>query len=170
MKREELEDKIQDLIDHKLSERDAENIKQQIKGDEYLTLYYNTLKEIDAGLHHIEPALPSEQFTKGVMSRLHESRSGSIDLKSFLVFIGILVCIALGVVYAPEFSVPDISPVNEQLNIPAGDQLKVNLPGLNLPSSEILLNSFYFGILFLALIYLDRVILKPLFRGRKYSV
>lgn len=170
MTREQLEDKVQDLIDNKLSVSEAEDIKREIKGDEDLSLYYTTMKEVDSALHHIEPALPSEKFTDGVMDRLHEPKTKTIDLKSLLVFIGIIICIALGVIYSPQFSVPDISPVNEQLNMPVGEQLNVTLPGLDLPSSEILLNSFYFGILFLALVYFDRVILKPLFRGRKFSV
>ncbi|MGK7391995.1 MAG: hypothetical protein ACNS60_16710 [Candidatus Cyclobacteriaceae bacterium M2_1C_046] len=169
MTREQLEDKVQDLIDNKLSVSEAEDIKRQIKGDEYLSLYYTTLKELDAALHHIEPALPSEKFTDRVMSRLHEPKPKTIDLRSLLVFIGIIICIALGVIYAPQFSVPDISPVNEQLNMPVGEKVNVTLPGLNLPSSEIFLNTFYFGILFLALIYFDRVILRPLFKSIKYS-
>ena len=170
MKRENIENKIQDLVDQKLPASEAEEIKSEIAKDEYLTLFYNALLEVDATLQHAEPALPSDTFTSKVMNRLHEPRKKPIDLRYLWVFIGILVCVILGVIYAPEFSLPNVTPVNEQLNLPIGDKVNVTFPGFEIPSMEVILNTFYFGILLLALIYFDRVILKSLFKGRKFSV
>lgn len=170
MTREQIEEKIQELVDGKLPSAEVDEIKNKMKEDEYLLLFYNTLKDVDKELHHIEPALPSENFTQNVMSRLHEPGIKPIDLRSLWIFIGILICVALGIIYSPQanFTIPDISPMTKE--IPMAENLKITLPGLDLPSSQILLNGFYFCLLILALLYLDRAIFKPFFRDRKYSI
>ena len=165
MKREIIEEKIQDLIDGKLSNQEAVMILDEVNKDEYLKMFYTTLKEIDASLQTVTAEEPSAGFTDKVMKGLHKPKTSPFDFRSLYIFIGLIICAAVGLIYASQanLSMPELAPVNTEINVLKG--VEINLPGINLPSSEIFLNAFYFGLLFMSLIYFDRVILRQLFRS-----
>lgn len=167
--REKIEEKIQDMIDGNLSQEEAAQVQKQIKEDEYLTLFYSTLKQVDSSLHDIPLLHPSGQFTSNVMQSLHRPRVKAFDLRSLLIFIGLIICAAVGLMYASQanIKIPNVSGISTE--IPMADQMRLDLPTIDLPSSEVMLNVFYFGILFLALIYLDRVILRQLFKTKRFT-
>lgn len=167
--RENIEEKIQDLIDGNLSQEEAFHVRKQIDKDEHLRLFYNTLKQVDGSLHEISLFHPSGEFTQKVMLALHRPQVKPFDVRSLMIFIGLMICAAVGLMYASQanIEIPDLSPISTE--IPMADRIMINIPAIDLPSSELLLNAFYFGILFLALIYLDRVILRQLFRSKRFS-
>ena len=163
MKREDIEDKIQDLIDGRLSGEEVEVVRAEIAKDKDLTLYYNTLKEVDLSLQTLDLAHPSEEFTAHVMHALYRSKSRSFDIRSILILIGLIICATAGLIFSSQVNLklPSISPVSTEVTLL--EKVQVNLPQIVLPPSEMMLNALYFGLLFMALIYFDKVILSRFF-------
>lgn len=171
MKRENIEENIQDLIDGRLSNQEAEAVRMKIAEDEYLRLFYNTLKEVDLSLQNSALSHPSEEFTDNVMQALYQPKPRSvIDFKSVLILLALIVCATVGLVYSSHvnLSLPQISPVSTEITLL--EKVQINLPKIVLPPSEILLNGLYFGLLFMALLYFDRIILRQIFSNRYRGV
>jgi hypothetical protein len=169
MRRENIEEKIQDLIDGRLSKKDAEAVRAHIAKDEYLRLFYQSLKEVDMSLQRSALSHPSEGFTDNVMQSLYRPKPHSIDFKSVLILLGLVICATVGLVYSSRVNLPlpEISPLITKITFL--EKVQISLPKIVLPPPEFFLNTLYFGLLFLALIYFDRVILKQFFRN-KYRV
>lgn len=166
--KEEIKLKIQELIDGTLPERERHYVLEAIDKDAGLASYYNLMKEIDHSLSDLDLHHPSGEFTPKVMSSLHCPQAKRFDIRSLLIFFGLIICAAVGLLYSSQASLelPGMAPV--ETNLPVVDE--ITIPGFTLPDAEVILTSFYFGILFLALIYLDRVILRQIFKSNRYGI
>jgi hypothetical protein len=170
MEREILEEKIQDLIDGRLSDTEAKAIHMQMDQDEDLMLFYNALKEVNSLLQESVLANPSEKFTENVMQGLYQPIQKYSYLRSSLIFVGLVIFATVGLLYTSQISAafPKLAPLNTDFTIL--EKIQINLPAINLPSYEIFFNSIYFGLLFIALFVFDQMILKQLFRNNRYNV
>lgn len=170
MEREILEEKIQDLIDGRLSDTEAKAVHMQMAKDEELMLFYNALKEVNSSLQDAVVSSPSHKFTENVMKGVCQPVKSYSYLRSSLLFVGLVIFATVGLLYTSQFgyTFPKLAPLRTDFTIL--QNIRINLPVINLPSYEVFFNVIYVGLLFIALFVFDQMILKQLFRKNRYNV
>lgn len=163
-----LEDKLLAYIDGTLDDAETAQVRELLQRDLTSKERYDELLAADNLLHQFAfSEQPSPAFTNTVMSRLHEMPKRSSIRVSIILLVGILtgVGIVAGFVSVGLFdgamTVFDINHLNEFQDY----KIPVTLPTVPF-DAKILMNGILLFNVFLALIILDRTVLKPFFRKR----
>lgn len=169
--------KLFDLIEGKITGSEAEELKDQINNDKDLKRRFELLGELDTELREFSTLKPPSGFPDKVMRNLYNVKyktatsNNLFGKKNILTFIGILAGIAVGI-YILSTGLMN-TEFFQGLNIPSfeiSDQ-QVNLQPLNnLLDGNFLFKAFLFFDLILAILLLDRLVFKPLFKGKKRAM
>ena len=161
-----MEDKLLDYLDGRLSADEIQNLENQMVNDEALRTRMEELRTIDITLKELKVEQPSWNFTDRVMAALDQStldkrvsiKNGLLLLSGILIVIGIAsLLVSTGVFDGSQtvINLGDLKFSREYIKVPA-----FTIQG------KLMINVIIFLNVALALIVLDRVILKPFFKRR----
>ena len=166
-----IDDQLLDYLDDVLSPGERSIVEQLVAGND---LFKQRLQELKAIHHLLEGALPEEpakNFTTSVMSRLDESplKSGFSIMNGVFLLSGIVIAIGIGA-WLLAAGVFDQARTMVDLNqIPLSQEyINYTLPALSI-DGKLVINMMIILNLALALIVLDRMILKPIFQRRIHT-
>ena len=105
-------------------------------------------------------------FSKNVMQALDEKATRRFPRNGLILLLGVLVALTF-ITLLLSGSNLDLSVFNQLIpqNISLGDT-RVDLPTVTPVNTKLIINGVLFANLFLALLLMERVILRPYFRGR----
>ena len=158
-----------DYIDGSLSAEQAARVKEALN-DPGIAERLRELEQIDQLLHIQLLETPSKNFTSKVMANLYKpiaDRPYYSRKNGFIVLTLALLTVIAGSLFMTE-SVVTIDLFNSvdlnQYNAP------IEMPEINMPEAvnlKILTDGLLFTMVILALLLLDRVVLRPFFRSRR---
>ena len=162
------EDKLLDYIDGRLSPAEIQRLEQQLHIDESLKSRLEELRSVDHSLRLFTADQPSKNFTQRVMDKLdqHPLRSGLAIRNSIFLLAGVLVAAGIAVLLlsAGVFDGTNTTINLNQLELPK-KYINEPLPSFSL-NGKLLVNIIVFLNVAIALIVLDRTVLKPFFQKR----
>lgn len=167
----EKEEQLLRYLDGELDVQTSQSLEVEMQHSELLSTRLEELRMVQLVLlQKARLEIPSKNFTQKVMSGLDAKPSTSIltPRKGLLLFIGSIVAsgIALALLSAGVFDAPTAPLVLDSPVKP--DWLKV--PSVSIPlNGKILVNGILILNLALALVLLDRTVLKPIFQRRLSS-
>ena len=169
MKREALENLLQDYLDGNLNEEQTQRIENALAGSETLRNRLEILKIIENSLHQDELLQPSSQFTQKVMSNLHQVPVAPMmtPRNGLILLVGVLVVIvaSASLIDTGIFNALNGLLTFDQLTLPSGIATP-SLPAIPF-SGKWVVNTIIALNLGLAFLILDKTILKPFFKGRR---
>jgi len=165
------DDIILQYIDGTLGDEEKKAFEYRLASDVKLKERFRELQAMDQMLMEKGIDFPSSNFTQKVMANLHQYpiQVGSVMNKTLLLLAGIIVLVGVGVAFVTTglfdstqtvIDVNAIEPINQYVDKP--------LPSIPFDGKQFL-NAVIFINLIIALIVLDRTILKPLFQKRTQS-
>jgi anti-sigma factor RsiW len=164
---QQLEDTLLDYLDGKLDQLQRETFEQALKTNTALQDRLEELKKTDLALRELTADYPSKNFTATVMSRLDQypSRAGLSIRNGILLLSGILAVMAIAVflLWTGAFDHPSNLDLNNVSLVQR--YIKQSLPSIPV-DGKIMVNVIVLLNLALALIVLDRAILRPFFQRR----
>lgn len=163
-----IDEQLLDYLDNKLSPAEKSSIENMLTARDDLKKRLQNLKTIAHNFRGQKPEEPSKNFTFSVMNRLDESPAitGLSTSNGIFLLIGVILAMGIGA-WLLSAGVFDQSNTTIDLNkIPLTQQyIRFTLPSIPV-DGKLVVNIIVFLNLALALIVLDRVILKPLFQRR----
>lgn len=167
-KRDINDDLLLDYIDQSLSEKDRQIVEYEVSRDEALKDRLTYLQNMNDQLATISVSLPPDNFTTQVMTDLSLSIY-KIDRKSrlngLLVMISGIITVMLGAFFISrgltDFSFSqyfNTSAISNFITIPNEVSVVVDM--------TIITQALLFVLGVLSLLLLDRIVLKPYFKGR----
>lgn len=163
-----IDEQLLDYLDNKLSPAEKLRLENLLTTRGDLRKRLQHLKIIAHNFRAQKPEEPSKNFTFSVMNRLDESllSTGWLTSNGVFLLIGVILTMGIGA-WLLSAGVFDQSNTTIDLNeIPLTQQyIRFTLPSIPV-DGKLVVNIIVFLNLALALIVLDRVILKPLFQRR----
>jgi anti-sigma factor RsiW len=163
-----MEESLLNYLDGKLSDAERQKVEDQLKQDETLRLRFEELQAVNFFLKGLKVEQPSKNFTTLVMNNLDQAPATQrFSLNSFLLLAGILMAIGIASLLVSS-GVFDGATAIVDLNNDADSMqqyIKFSLPTFII-QGKLIMNIIIFLNVALALVVLDRVILKPFFRRR----
>jgi hypothetical protein len=164
---EQKDQKILAYLDNMLSESERKNFEQMMESDPALRQKMEHVLELNRMIKAEKLQVPSRNFTRNVMENLHHYPLSSkpVILNSVLLLAGVITLIGLctAMVYFGLFD----TQANVNLNTVdiVNKYIHKSLPQINL-DGKVIVNTVIFLNLILALIVLDKAVLKPVFMRR----
>ena len=158
-----------DYIDGNLSPGKKELVEGACEEDELLRKRLAELQKLDFMLSQTT-ATPSPTFTDVVWSRLRQAPGNAYTygLNSLLLLLGAVITVIIGSLYIPEGVIQmDLTWVLEST------ESYVKTPNLDLTHGidlKILTQGMLFGLMILALLLLDKALLRPYFKRRRAMI
>ncbi len=163
-----IDEQLLDYLDNKLSPAAKSSVENLLTTRDDLQKRLQILKIISHNFHGQKREEPSKNFTFSVMNRLDESpvKTGLSTSNGIFLLIGVILTMGIGA-WLLSAGVFDQSSTTIDLNkIPLTQPyIRFTLPSIPV-DGKLVINIIVFLNLALALIVLDRVILKPLFQRR----
>jgi anti-sigma factor RsiW len=164
---EKIERQLLDYIDGSLPEKDKAAFEELLATNAELRCLYQDLQNIEATAREQRPESPSRNFTARVMAGLHQSplRNTPSILNSILLLAGILIVVGLCIALLSS------GVFDQSATIRLGEiallrkYMEIRLPSIGV-DGKLLVTSIIFLNLAIALIVLDRSVLKPFFQRR----
>lgn len=162
-----IDEALLNYLDGTLTKKEVAELEEQLNADEALRSRLATLKTVDITLSHPKLEKPSKNFTQMVMEGLYQApaRTGLSTRNGILLIAGVMTIVTLLVllVSSGSFESAGIIQPNE-LGI-KNNYFNFEIPSISI-NGKLLINSIIFLNLAIALIVLDRTILRPLFEKR----
>jgi hypothetical protein len=168
---EQLEQKILGYIDNTLSENERQEFERILITDTQLKQRVEQLRDLGSVFKTDKLQQPSLNFTQNVMANLQQYplQNQPIMLNSILLLFGVLVLVGLctALLY---FGVFDQSHTSINLNSVGliNRYIHKTLPSIPV-DGKVIVNTVIFLNLALALMVLDRAVLKPVFQRRMHT-
>jgi hypothetical protein len=171
MNASEFYNKIPAYLDGSLSEGDKIDFEITLQTNPALNTRFKEFQAVEILLKREKPQQPSRNFTQKVMQNLsnYPLENRSSILNGLLLIGGVIVLVSLGVLLSYS-GVFDSAQTQIDLNNATlvSKYLKRSLPPIPF-NGKLVVNIIIFLNLVLALIVLDRAILKPLFQRRMHT-
>lgn len=164
---QEFENKLQHYLDGTLSPDERTSFERMLGENELMRGRLEEIKIADAGLRQLRLENPSMNFTATVMKRLDQypARTGLSIRNGLFLLGGMLIVTAIAVVLLNSGVFNDQSSFDlNQLTL-TQKYIKQSLPSIPL-DGKIIVNAIILLNLALALVVLDRAVLKPFFQRR----
>ena len=163
-----LDDRLVDYLDGKLSDDEKRTIENLVSADADVRQRLSDLQETESALRHMPLEYPAKNFTDAVMSRLDDypARATFSLRNSILLLLGVVFSIGIGA-WLLAMGVFDQTQTTFQfVQLPLAEKyIRDSLPPVTI-NGKLLLNIVLIVNLALALLILDRAILKPFFQRR----
>jgi hypothetical protein len=166
-----IDEQLLNYLDGTLPKNEATTLEEQLSVDEALRLRLETLRAIDTTLSHTKLETPSKNFTQLVMEGLHRApvRTGLSARNGIFLILGVMTVVTILVLLVSTGAFDSVGVIQ-----PSEIGMKNNYFNFNVPSisinGKILINAIIFLNLAIALIVLDRTILRPLFEKRTLNM
>ena len=162
-----LDELLLNYLDGTLTKKEVADLQEQLQVDEDLRFRLASLRTVDTTLSHTKLEMPSRNFTQRVMEGLHKvpERTGLSTRNGIFLILGVMTVIAMLILLVSSGTFDSNSVIQ-----PNAIGLKNNYFNFDIPSisinGKILINTIIFLNLAIALIVLDRTILRPMFEKR----
>jgi hypothetical protein len=164
---QDTDDKLLDYLDGRPGQNKRE-IEDLLTSKPGVRARLSELKAVHAHLASQSVQEPSPNFTQRVMENLRKhSYSGKLRLgNTLLLLLGVLVASGIGVILLSSGSFDNLGGQISPQDISLGPNFKQSLPTISI-NGKLVMNVIIFLNLGLALLILDRGILKPWFEKRR---
>jgi anti-sigma factor RsiW len=163
-----VDDRLLDYLDGRLSDNEKLMIENLVQTDADVKQRFTELQETESGLRHLPLEYPAKNFTESVMSRLDDypARAAFPLRNNILLLLGVVLSIGIGA-WLLALGVFDQTQTTFQLmQLPlVQEYIRESLPPVTI-HGKVLLNVILLVNLALALLILDRAVLKPFFQRR----
>jgi anti-sigma factor RsiW len=166
--RQNLDDRLLEYMDGKLSDDEKLMIENLVQTDHHVRQRLGELQETESVLQLLPLEHPAKNFTDSVMSRLDDypARASFSVRNSILLLFGIVLSIGLGASLLAMGVLGETQTTFHLMQLPLAEKyFRESLPPVTI-NDKLLLNMILFVNLALALLILDRAILKPFFKRR----
>jgi anti-sigma factor RsiW len=166
------DDKLFEYIDGGLKGAEKDSIEQLLKKSPALQARLEELRTLDTNLRAMKAMVePSKNFTQRVMSKLDQYpvRSNITFRNGIFLLAGVLVAIGIGSLLVAGGVFDGTSSIDLNQTILSNKYLQKPLPTFNI-NGKLMVNIIILLNMALALLVLDRTILKPWFERRRMSV
>ena len=162
-----IDESLLQYLDGTLPEKEAAEVEVRLQNDDALRNRLETLRVLDANLSRTQLEIPSRNFTQKVMEGLFQVPvRKSLSLKNgILLILGVLTVVALltmlvstGTFDNTEVIQPDTIGIKD-------NYFNFKIPSISI-NGKLVINSLIILNLAIALLVLDRTILRPLFERR----
>jgi hypothetical protein len=164
---QDLEDKLLHYLDGKLHPDEQKSVERLLGENELLRQRLEELKLADIGLRQLKVEVPSKNFTTTVMTRMDQypARTGLSIRNGLLLLGGMLIVMVIAVVLLNSGFFNDQTSIDLNNLTVTQKYIKKNLPSISL-DGELIVNAIILLNLALALVVLDRAVLRPFFQRR----
>jgi hypothetical protein len=164
---EEFEIKMLEYLDGLMNERDRTAFEQYINSNPEAQERLSSLKAADTILKSEVLQQPSKNFTANVLANLHQTPlTAPSILNSIYLFAGIITVVGICITLLATGAFDKLQTTIDLNNVNlATKYIRKSLPAVSI-DGKLLVNTIVVLNLFLALMILDRGILKPLFQRK----
>lgn len=166
-----IDDLLLNYLDGTLTPKAAADLEKQLITDEDLKFRLETLRILDSSLSRTKLESPSKNFTHRVMEGLHKAPAkNALSIKNgILLILGVITVITILALLVATGSF-DSTGVLQPNQIGIKDNyFNLNIPSISI-NGKLIINTIIFLNLAIALIVLDRTVLRPLFEKRVLDV
>ena len=163
------DNRLLDYIDGTLAPADKENLEQELLASPELSNRLEELQQVTANLKGVHLEHPSKNFTQKVMEHLtqYPAPSGLSIRNGAFLLVGVLIAIGIGTFLLASGIFDTAGSINlNELGLPT-KYLQEPLPSIPF-NGKLVVNIIILLNIALALIVLDRAILKPWFERRAH--
>jgi anti-sigma factor RsiW len=165
---QQMEESIFNYLDGSLSDSERKELEVQLNQDDVLRTRFEELQAVHVFINELKIEQPSGNFTSVVMSNLDQvpdTTTRAFSLNSILLLAGILMAVGIASLLVSA-GVFDGAAVVDLNNVDLTQKyFKFSIPTFII-QSKLIVNIIIFLNVALALIVLDRSVLKPFFRRR----
>lgn len=156
-----------DYLDGKMGESQKAEFEHQLRINPELAALCRELQDIESLAREMAVQGPSRNFTAMVMANLHRTPARTIPpiIGSLLLLAGILVLVALSAILLSTGIFDRSATIELEKPEIMNEYIKAPLPSIGV-DGKVIVNVIIFLNLVIALIVLDRSVLKPLFQRR----
>lgn len=167
----DIDELLLNYLDGTLTKNEAATLEDQLHVDVALRLRLETLRSIDTTLSHTKLEMPSRNFTQLVMEGLHKVpvRTGLSARNGIFLIIGVMTIVTILVLLVSTGSFDSMGVIQPNEIGIKNNYFNFEIPSISI-NGKLLINSIIFLNLAIALIVLDRTILRPLFEKRVLGV
>ena len=161
------DDRLLEYIDGTLSPADREKLEQEISSSEKLSARLEELQTLVVSIKNVQLEHPSKNFTQRVMDHLDQYPlpSGLSIKNSIFLLVGVMIAVGIGTFLLASGIFDTTSSINlNELGLPT-KYIETPLPSIPF-NGKLVVNIIILLNIALALIVLDRAILKPWFERR----
>lgn len=166
-----IDELLLNYLDGTLTKNEVIELEAQLKADDELRLRLAALKTVDTTLSYAKLEMPSKNFTQIVMEGLYKVpvRTGLSARNGIFLILGVMTVVTILVLLVSTGAFDSVGTIQ-----PSEIGMKNNYFNFEIPSisinGKLLINSIIFLNLAIALIVLDRTILRPLFEKRTLDI
>jgi hypothetical protein len=162
------DDKLLDYLDGKLSVLEIQTLEQQLQTNAALQYRLEELRSLNNSLRQFSLEQPSKNFTHRVMEKLDQypAQTGFSIRNGIFLLIGVLIAVGIAALLVTTGA---FNGANTAINLNKYElpQKYIQEPLPSIPfNGKLLVNIIIFLNVAIALIVLDRTVLKPFFQKR----
>ncbi len=166
-----IDESLLNYLDGTLSKQEVSDLKDRLQTDEKLKARFETLKMLDTHLAHTKLEMPAKNFTQLVMEGLHKVpvRTGLSARNGIFLILGVMTIITILILLVSSGTFDTIGVIKPNEIGMKNNYFNFEIPSISI-NGKILINAIIFLNLAIALIVLDRTILRPLFEKRTLDI
>jgi len=163
----EKEELIWRNLDNSMSEIEKAKFKNTLENDYDIKNRFNELQQIFSFTRDNIITNPSAAFGDRIMAKIQTIKIAP-KRSHWILLSGLLVMVIIGGVYLSEYN-SSVSWQLSSLNLPDSDKLLKQIDLNRSLTLDSITKGLFYLLTFLSLVFFDRAILKPYFKGRRIS-
>ncbi len=162
-----IDESLLHYLDGTLSNQEVSELEEQLQVDEQLRFRLETLRTLDTDLAQVKLETPSKNFTQKVMEGLHKvpARNSLSIRNGIFLILGVMAVVTILTLLVSSGAFDGAGVIQPNAIGIQDNYFNFNIPSIAI-NGKLMINAMIFLNLAIALIVLDRTILRPLFERR----